>query len=195
VGINWGDGSSSAGTISGGPGATRYTISGNHTYASTGSFVITTTVTDVGGSTTTASCKVVVFAFGSSSGAPFVIGDQESAMGSSVTWWSSQWSQLNPMSGGRAPSSMKGFAGFEDNPSGLPPTCGGTWTTDTGNAALPPAGVPDFMGVVVSSNTSQSKSVVSGDIKEIVIVKNDPGYAPDPGHPGTGTIVGILCAS
>ncbi len=195
VSINWGDGSSSAGTITGGPGATPYTVSGSHTYPSTGPFVITTAISDIGGSTTTASCKVVVFAFASSSGAPFVIGDLESAMGSSVTWWSSQWSQLNLMSGGRAPSSMKGFAGFEDNQNSLPPACGGSWTTDTGNAAQPPASAPDFMGVVVSRNTSQSKSVVSGDIKEIVIVKNDPGYAPDPGHPGSGTIVGILCVS
>jgi hypothetical protein len=51
------------------------------------------------------------------------------------------------------------------------------------------------MGVIVSSTVTQNGSVISGDIKEVVIVKTNPGYAPDPGNPGTGTIVGVLCTS
>src|SRR5438445_4949506 len=49
---------------------------------------------------------------------------------------------------------------------------------------------PPFMGVIVSSNVTQSGSVITGDIKDVVIVKTNPGYAPDPGRPGTGTLVG-----
>jgi hypothetical protein len=90
---------------------------------------------------------------------------------------------------------MKGFAGFEDNPLGIPPACGPgrTWTTDTGNATPPPPSVPAVMGVLVSSKITQNGSVVSGDIKKIVLVKTDPGYAPDPSHTGTGTIIAIFC--
>jgi hypothetical protein len=49
--------------------------------------------------------------------------------------------------------------------------------------------------VIVSSNIKKSGSTISGNIVEIVIVKTNPGYGPDPGHAGTGTVVGVLCAS
>jgi hypothetical protein len=138
---------------------------------------------------------VLVFAFPTAAGA-FVIGDLADPAPiilDHVTFWSSQWAQLNPMSGGPAPAAMKGFAGFEDNPLGTPRICGGSWTTDTGNATPPPPTVPAFMGVLVSSKITQNGSVISGDIKQIVVVKTDPGYAPDPGHTGSGTIVAIVC--
>jgi hypothetical protein len=195
--IDWGDGSSSSGTISGGPGVGPYTVSGSHTYSTTGAFTITTTIKDDGGATTSAACHVIVFAFPTATGA-FVIGDLADPppiVGDSVTWWSSQWAQLNPMSGGPAPASMKGFAGFEDNPLGTPRTCGSSWTTDTGNATPPPPSVPAFMGVLVSSVITQNGSVITGNIKQVVVVRNNPGYAPDPGHTGTGTIVAIFCVS
>jgi hypothetical protein len=192
--ISWGDSSSSAGTITGGPGNASYTVSGTHTYASTGTFSITTSIKDVGGSKTSSTCSVTIFTFATGNGAAFVIGDLEAGIGNHVTWWSSQWANLNPMSGGPAPSSMKGFAGFEDNFLGLPPpSCTGTWSTDPGNSTPPPPSVPPFMGVIVSSTITQNGSVITGDIKEVVVVKTDPGYAPDPGHPGTGEIVGIIC--
>lgn len=193
--IDWGDSTTSAGTITGGPGNAPYTVSGTHTYASTGTFLISTTITDVGGnSTTTPACSVIIFAFANSKGASFVIGDLEAGVGNHVTWWSSQWANINLMSGGAPPDAMKGFAGFEDNFLGLPPpNCGGTWSTDTGNSTPPPPSVPQFMGVIVSSKVTQSGSVISGDIKQVVILKNDPGYAPSPGHPGTGTEIAIAC--
>lgn len=58
--IDWGDGSSSAGTIVGPPvGPGPYTVSGTHTYTTVGPHTITTTIGDVGGSTTTAACPGV----------------------------------------------------------------------------------------------------------------------------------------
>ncbi|MDQ6771532.1 MAG: hypothetical protein M3024_00855, partial [Candidatus Dormibacteraeota bacterium] len=56
----WGDGSTSAGTIAGGPGTSPYTVSASHTYSATGAFTVTTTITDTGGSTSTATCPAVV---------------------------------------------------------------------------------------------------------------------------------------
>jgi PKD repeat protein len=44
--INWGDGTSSAGTVGGAAGS--FTVSGQHTYTDEGSFTVTTTVTETG---------------------------------------------------------------------------------------------------------------------------------------------------
>ncbi len=135
-----------------------------------------------------ANAKTVLFAF-LASGA-FVVGDQSAQMGAKVTFWSAQWSALNHLSGGSAPASFKGFAA---NLSAEPPKCGITWTTGPGNSSKPPAVVPAYMGILVSSKVTKSGSKISGDAKSIVVVKTDPGYAPNPGHAGTGTIVAVFC--
>jgi hypothetical protein len=51
------------------------------------------------------------------------------------------------------------------------------------------------MAVIVSHSVPKNGSVISGDIKKIVIVRTNPGYGPSPGHPGTGQVVAILCSS
>jgi Aspartyl protease/FG-GAP-like repeat len=61
--INWGDGSSSAGTISqpGGSG-TPFNVTGSHTYQSAGTWTVTTAVTEIGGGTIDIVSHVKVFA-------------------------------------------------------------------------------------------------------------------------------------
>jgi hypothetical protein len=49
------------------------------------------------------------------------------------------------------------------------------------------------MGVVVASSVTKSGDVISGNSIHIVVVKVNPGYAPTPDHPGTGTIVATFC--
>jgi hypothetical protein len=117
----------------------------------------------------------------------FVIGDQNAAVGSQVTFWGAQWWTDNSLSGDVAPAAFKGFA---DN---VTATCGQSWTTDPGNSSHPPASLSGTVPVIVSSNITQSGSVITGDTSEVVLVQVDPGYAGDPGHPGTGTVVGVLC--
>jgi hypothetical protein len=186
--INWGDSSSSSGTVSLGTGPGPYTVSGSHAYKSTGPFTITTTITDAGGSQTVATCKTIVFAFAPGGGS-FVIGDKNAATGTSVTFWGAQWWKLNSLSGGSGPSSLKGFA---ENPA--TPICEAGWSTDPGNSTPPPAGpLPEYMGVIVSSKITKSGSQISGDTPHIVVVKTDPGYQPNPGHAGTGTVVAQVC--
>ncbi len=142
------------------------------------------------------SADVVVFAF-PSRGA-FALGDQTVAgagAGDTLTWWSHSWSGLNSLSGGLAPPAFKGFAA---NVTTLPQqspaeVCGTSFTTRTGNAGNPPDTVPSYMGVLVASSVTQSGSTVSGTWGSIVVVHTDPGYGPNPGHPGTGTIVATFC--
>jgi len=186
--INWGDGTSSAGTVAG-PDGGPYSVSGSHTYTSTGPFTITTTINDVGGSTaTTSACSVLAFAFAPGGGS-FVIGNKNSANGTSVTFWGARWSKLNSLSGGSAPASFKGFAEAPATP-----TCGAAWSADPGNSTPPPAGpLPAFMAVIVASSASQSGSTDSGDTVHIVVVHTNPGYQGNPGHPGKGTVVAQVC--
>jgi hypothetical protein len=118
----------------------------------------------------------------------FVVGNQGALAGASVTFWGAQWATLNPLSSGQGPASFKGFAETTSSTD-----CGASWSTDTGNSSNAPASLPSFMAVIVAGSVSQSGSVVSGGAPEIVIVQTNPGYAPDPAFPGTGTIVGVLC--
>src|SRR5207302_5452160 len=132
---------------------------------------------------------VLVFAY--AAGGTFVIGDGSAAAGASVTFWADTWSTQNTLSGGQGPASFKGFA---NTLSSTPPACGGTWTSDPGvSSGPPPAPLPGYMALVVSSSVSKSGSTVSGNITLIVIVKTDAGYAPDPLSHGTGTVVAVLC--
>ena len=49
------------------------------------------------------------------------------------------------------------------------------------------------MAVIVSSSISKAGSTISGNTVQEVIVKTNPGYAPNPGHAGTGTVVATIC--
>jgi hypothetical protein len=41
----------------------------------------------------------------------------------------------------------------------------------------------------------KSGSTITGDSPLLVLVETDPGYQPNPGHPGTGTVVAVVCTS
>jgi len=45
-----------------------------------------------------------------------------------------------------------------------------------------------------AGDISKSGSTISGDIVAIVPVRTNAGYGPNPGHPGTGTILTSLCS-
>lgn len=139
--------------------------------------------------------SAVVFAF-PSSGA-FVMGDTSVASaspGGSLTWWGAQWAARNDLTGGAAPPAFKGFASTVTLPTSTPPAaCGSAWTTGPGNSAAPPSTVPGYMGVLVTSHVTKHGALIGGDTVGIIVVRVDPGYAANPGHPGTGTIVARYC--
>jgi hypothetical protein len=140
---------------------------------------------------------VIVFAF-PSRGA-FVVGDAtvaSAAADAALTWWGDSWWARNSLSGGIAPDSFKGFAA---NVTSLPATspanvCGSTFATRAGNSPPPTEEVPSYMGVVVAGSVTKSGSSVNGVWGRIVVVRTDAGYAPGPGHAGTGTVVATFCS-
>jgi hypothetical protein len=145
---------------------------------------------DVTATGSTATGATIVYAFAPGGGA-FVVGDKTAS--GKVTFWGAQWAKANALSRASAPKDFKGFAGTV-----TPPTqCGATWTTRPGNSTPPPDGpLPKYMAVVVASSIAKSGPSIAGDVKKIVIVQTDGGYASDPGHAGTGVVVGTpICAT
>lgn len=107
-------------------------------------------------------------------------------VGDAVTFWGSQWARRNPID---APSSFKGFVDATATP-----MCGAAWTTRPGNSTPPPAGpLPQYMAIVASRAIGKKGSAITGDVQSIVIVQTSAGYAPDPGHAGTGVVVATIC--
>jgi hypothetical protein len=76
-----------------------------------------------------------------------------------------------------------------------PIECGGTWTSRPGNSCSPPNHVPQLITAIAASSISKSGSTINGDIPAIVLIETDPGYAGNPGHAGTGTVVAVVCTS
>jgi hypothetical protein len=137
-----------------------------------------------------ASATAATVGGGGGSAGSFVIGDGNASIGTSVTFWGAQWGKANSLSGGPAPAAFKGFANTPETS----PACGTNWSTDPGNSSGPPPGpLPEFIEVIVSSHIVKSGPTISGDTKEVVLVKTDSGYAANPGHAGTGTVIAVLC--
>jgi hypothetical protein len=40
---------------------------------------------------------------------------------------------------------------------------------------------------------SKSGSQISGNTTHVVLVHTNPGYQPNPGHAGTGTVIATIC--
>ena len=186
--INWGDGNTTAGTIV--PNGTGFDVTGTHTYsaADLGPQTLSIHICDVGGACADATSNLTVFEFLSHGG--FVVGDGSAVPGAPVTFWGAHWSAKNSLTGGAAPPSFKGFG---TTTSATPPACGGTFTARPGSSSSFAGPLPSFMGVLVASSVTKTGSNITGNVAHIVVVKTDPGYAPNPGHAGTGTEVTVAC--
>ena len=122
-------------------------------------------------------------------GGAFVISDRHSSLGTNVTFWGAKWWSLNSLTSPPGAASFKGFALKPTNP-----TCGAAWSAAPGDSGSPPpAPLPEYMPLIVTDSVSKSGPRISSAIAHIVVVKTNPGYAPDPGHAGTGTVVGQVC--
>jgi hypothetical protein len=120
----------------------------------------------------------------------FVIGDVEAHdIGDVVNFWGSQWWMHNGMSGivSNGVAAFKGYAPTADN------FCGGSWSSLPGNSSNPPAVIPENVAIIVTSTVLKNGPAISGDIAQILIVHQDGGYGPNPGHQGNGTVVSVAC--
>jgi len=128
----------------------------------------------------------------------FVVGDQSAGaptVGATVQFWGAQWAKNNSLSGGPAPASFKGYADSGTVTMTTNGLCGGEWFTNPGNSSVPPATLNTPFVVILTSTVVKSGPVITGDVVGAVVVNPYPGYAPDPGHAGTGTIQQVLCPS
>jgi len=172
-----------------GSGATNANGQASFTYSSAklGTDTLLAAVSNLAGSinsNTVTATWTVEFA----KGGAFVISDLQDVNGNAVYWWGAQWWKKDHLSSGLAPASFKGFENGTASP-----WCGMTWTTRPGNSPHPPSTVPGLMAVIVTAHVTKRGPVISGDIVHIVLVRTNPGYGPNPGHPGTGAIVATLC--
>lgn len=185
--IAWGDGQSTAGTVAAGPNGT-FTVTGAHSYASMGFFSVTTQIRDEGGST--ASATTTILAFTTPQSGNFVISAANARVGANVTFWGAQWRSKNASG---APAQFKGFV---STPSG-PTSCAApaTFSAAPGNSVTPPTMVPTFMAVLVTNpaQVSNAGPAISGPVTGVVVVQTNPGYGPDPGAEGTGTVIATIC--
>ena len=135
-------------------------------------------------------CALACLAVAAPAGATtssFVVGDGNATLGTHVTFWGAQWWKLNSLSGGTAPAAFKGFANELAELK-----CGSSWTTDPGNSSDPPEGpLPGLIEVVAASHVDKKGRTISGDVAAVVLISTEPGYGPNPGHAGTGTVVGV----
>jgi RHS repeat-associated protein len=182
--IDWGDGTTSPGSVSG-PAGGPFAVNGTHLYASTGlikTYTVKVSVTDTGGSTasTGGGCPLTI------GGAAFVIGDKNAVVGTRVNFWGSQWATGNGLSQGKAPASFKGFS------IATVPGNNALWQSTTGNSPPPPPSpLPTMITAIVTSSVRQNGAIITGNIVGVVEIRVEPGYLPDPGHPGFGVIESV----
>jgi hypothetical protein len=186
--IDWGDRTTSAGTVvdnpNGGPDTPRFWVQACHTYGMLGPHTVITTVAD-DDIQMTASSTAWVYAF--TDGGTFVVGDGNAALGGAVQFWGAGWANANNLSAGPAPDAFKGFA------PGRSPICVGSWSAHPGDSSAPPATVPAYTAVLVSSDITRDEAQISGNSIHIALVRTDAGYGPSPDSPGTATVVYMIC--
>lgn len=170
VTIDWGDGTSSDGSV----GADG-TVTGTHAYRNTGPYAVTLDVTDADGGTAGATTHLLVY--GTAGAGSFVVGDRSAA--GTVTFAGSQWARRNALSGGAAPASFKGYAD-----SGAP-KCGSAISARPGNRM--PAEVPGYFALAVTDGLAKAGPAIAGTVTKVLVVRADPRA------PGTGDVVATLC--
>ncbi len=67
------------------------------------------------------------------------------------------------------------------------------WSSKGGQSA-PPARLPEYIGVLVSSSIAKAGEQVYGNVAALAVVKVEakPAYGPVPGKPGWGTLVAVI---
>jgi RHS repeat-associated protein/uncharacterized repeat protein (TIGR01451 family) len=120
-------------------------------------------------------------------------------VGTDVNFWGAQWSRQVTSGNFAGDSSFKGFAGpvnpiQQCQPNVTSSTLAqGCWPASPGNSGVPPASLPAYIEVIVSTAIARQGSSTFGNIACGAILKVDasPAYGPDPSHPGFGVITAV----
>jgi hypothetical protein len=185
--IEWGDGHTTTGTVAeAAPASHVWTVSGEHLYApeDQGPHTVVVRVRDEGGSET--SVSLMTIAYGYTAGGDFAVAP--AGVGSTVSYWGARWAAENrPLA---ATAAFKGWVAFAP----VTPACGTTWTSLPGDSAIPPAGVPAYMAVIETGSVFQQGPTIGGATQGVAVVHTQPGYAANPGHRGTATVIAQVCS-
>jgi RHS repeat-associated protein len=123
-------------------------------------------------------------------------------LGERVQFWGAQWSRQ--VRGGDY-ADQADFKGWSNAPlpprlcqpnahtTGTPRLDASCWTSKPGNSN-PPAKLGNYIQVIVSTSIAKNGSTIYGNIAATVVLQVDTSsaYGPDPGHPGYGTVLGVL---
>jgi RHS repeat-associated protein len=123
-------------------------------------------------------------------------------LGDRVQFWGAQWSRQVQGGDYAAQADFKGWSNAplpsrlcqpNAHTTGTPRLDASCWTSKPGNSN-PPAKLGNYIQVIVSTSIGKSGSTIYGNIAATVVLQVDTSsvYGPDPGHPGYGTVIGVL---
>jgi RHS repeat-associated protein/uncharacterized repeat protein (TIGR01451 family) len=120
-------------------------------------------------------------------------------VGTDVNFWGAQWAKQVTSGNFSANNSFKGFASPVSSIQQCQPNADtttltqGCWNGSPGNSGTPPSSLPSFIEVIVSTAITKQGSAIFGNTACGAVLKVDanPGYGPDPGHPGFGVITAV----
>ena len=123
-------------------------------------------------------------------------------LGDRVQFWGAQWSRQVQGGDYAAQADFKGWSNAPLPPrlcqpnahtTGTPRLDASCWTSKPGNSN-PPARLGNYIQVIVATSIGKNGSTIYGNIAATVVLQVDTSsaYGPDPGHPGYGTVIGVL---
>jgi hypothetical protein len=106
-------------------------------------------------------------------------------VGQRYNFWGSQWHKQVTGGDFRANASFKGYA-FS--------VSGATWIGAPGSSVPPPPTIPEYIGVIVSTQIARDVPNTVGNVAGLVVlrVEDVAAYAPDPEHPGWGVMKSFI---
>jgi RHS repeat-associated protein len=123
-------------------------------------------------------------------------------LGDRVQFWGAQWSRQVRGGDYAAQADFKGWSTAPLPPrlcqpnahtTGTPRLDASCWISKPGNSN-PPAKLGSYVQVIVATSIAKNGSTIYGNIAATVVLQVDTSsaYGPDPGHPGYGTVIGVL---
>jgi RHS repeat-associated protein len=123
-------------------------------------------------------------------------------LGDRIQFWGAQWSRQVQGGDYAAQADFKGWSIAPLPPhlcqpnahtTGTPRLGASCWTSKPGNSN-PPVKLGSYVQVIVATSIAKNGSTIYGNIAATVVLQVDTSsaYGPDPGHPGYGTVIGVL---